>query len=75
MPLAPSKLDSNANKAYSLQYCLYLMLKSNLHERSQVLTDMLLKMEVFQDVTLCSYASLSSCFEGSQCIHLQSQAL
>jgi hypothetical protein len=72
MLLAPSKLDSNANKVYSLQY---LMLKSNfLHERSQVLTDILLKMQVFQDVT-CHYTSLSSCFEGSQCIHLQSQAV
>jgi len=60
MPLAPSKLDSNANKAYSLLHAEQQLL----NERSQVLIDMLLKMQVFQDVTMCHYKS-SSCFEGS----------
>jgi len=36
--------------------------------RSEVLTAVLLKIQVFRDLTLCCLASSSKCFGGQQCL-------
>jgi len=36
----------------------------------EFLTEVLLKLELIRDVTVCGWVSSSGCYEGSWCLHL-----
>jgi hypothetical protein len=46
-----------------------------LQQDFQVLTAVLLKVQVFWDVILCQWSSISWHFKGSQCLHLHGQTV
>jgi len=46
-----------------------------IHARFKVLTPVLMKVHVLRDVMPCGLAVRSPCFEGSQCLHLQAEAV
>jgi hypothetical protein len=48
---------------------------SSINAKLEILTAVLLKIQIFCDVMLCHWGYSSSRFKGSRCLHLQGQAV